>query len=378
MSANLLIKKSNNAWGEDGFLQVQSVSKKFGSDTVVSDLNLSIRRQEFFALLGSSGCGKSTLLRIMAGLETPTQGRILLDGQDITDVPAHQRPVNMMFQSYALFPHMNVTANIAYGLKREGRAKSEITERVAEVLDLVQMHSHARHMPAQLSGGQQQRVALARSLVKQPKLLLLDEPMSALDKQIRQKTQFELGSILYKVGVTCVMVTHDQEEAMTMADRLAVMSEGRIVQIGSPEQVYETPSTQFAAEFIGSTNVFAGVLSDRRGQVVCADFEAPLDLGEMEQSAKIGQALRVSVRPERIRMQLAAPDIKAPPVNAALGTVAQIGYMGSYTLFYVTLVSGRTLVVNVPREVMMGFERAPDYDDTVLVQWSSRSMVRLA
>ena len=378
MSANPLIKKSNNALGEDGFLQVQSVSKKFGSDTVVSDLNLSIRRQEFFALLGSSGCGKSTLLRIMAGLETPTQGRILLDGQDITDVPAHQRPVNMMFQSYALFPHMNVTANIAYGLKREGRAKSEITERVAEVLDLVQMHSHARHMPAQLSGGQQQRVALARSLVKQPKLLLLDEPMSALDKQIRQKTQFELGSILYKVGVTCVMVTHDQEEAMTMADRLAVMSEGRIVQIGSPEQVYETPSTQFAAEFIGSTNVFAGVLSDRRGQVVCADFEAPLDLGEMEQSAKIGQALRVSVRPERIRMQLAAPDIKAPPVNAALGTVAQIGYMGSYTLFYVTLVSGRTLVVNVPREVMMGFERAPDYDDTVLVQWSSRSMVRLA
>ncbi len=378
MSANPLIKKSNNALGEDGFLQVQSVSKKFGSDTVVSDLNLSIRRQEFFALLGSSGCGKSTLLRIMAGLEAPTQGRILLDGQDITDVPAHERPVNMMFQSYALFPHMNVTANIAYGLKREGRAKSEITERVAEVLDLVQMHSHARHMPAQLSGGQQQRVALARSLVKQPKLLLLDEPMSALDKQIRQKTQFELGSILYKVGVTCVMVTHDQEEAMTMADRLAVMSEGRIVQIGSPEQVYETPSTQFAAEFIGSTNVFAGVLSDRRGQVVCADFEAPLDLGEMEQSAKIGQALRVSVRPERIRMQLAAPDIKAPPVNAALGTVAQIGYMGSYTLFYVTLVSGRTLVVNVPREVMMGFERAPDYDDTVLVQWSSRSMVRLA
>ena len=378
MSANPLIKKSNNALGEDGFLQVQSVSKKFGSDTVVSDLNLSIRRQEFFALLGSSGCGKSTLLRIMAGLEAPTQGRILLDGQDITDVPAHERPVNMMFQSYALFPHMNVTANIAYGLKREGRAKSEITERVAEVLDLVQMHSHARHMPAQLSGGQQQRVALARSLVKQPKLLLLDEPMSALDKQIRQKTQFELGSILYKVGVTCVMVTHDQEEAMTMADRLAVMSEGRIVQIGSPEQVYETPSTQFAAEFIGSTNVFAGVLSDRRGQVVCADFEAPLDLGEMEQSAKIGQALRVSVRPERIRMQLAAPDIKAPPVNAALGTVAQIGYMGSYTLFYVTLVSGRTLVVNVPREVMMGLERAPDYDDTVLVQWSSRSMVRLA
>jgi putrescine transport system ATP-binding protein len=273
---------------------------------------------------------------------------------------------------------MNVTANIAYGLKREGRPKAEINERVAEVLELVQMHSHARHMPAQLSGGQQQRVALARSLVKQPKLLLLDEPMSALDKQIRQKTQFELGNILYKVGVTCVMVTHDQDEAMTMADRLAVMSEGRIVQIGSPEQVYETPATQFAAEFIGSTNVFAGVLADRRGQMVCADLEVPLDLGEARQDAQIGQAVRVSVRPERIRMQLASPQTKPPPANAALGTVAEIGYMGSYTLFYVTLESSRTLMVNVPREVMMGFERAPDYDDTVLLQWSSRSLVRLA
>jgi putrescine transport system ATP-binding protein len=378
MSAKPLLKKSSNALGEDGFLQVQSVSKQFGSTTVVSDLNLSIRRNEFFALLGSSGCGKSTLLRIMAGLETPTQGRIVLDGQDITDMPAHERPVNMMFQSYALFPHMNVTANIAYGLKREGRPKAEINERVAEVLELVQMHSHARHMPAQLSGGQQQRVALARSLVKQPKLLLLDEPMSALDKQIRQKTQFELGNILYKVGVTCVMVTHDQEEAMTMADRLAVMSEGRIVQIGSPEQVYETPATQFAAEFIGSTNVFAGVLADRRGQMVCADLAGPLDLGEVAKDAQIGQAVRVSVRPERIRMQLASPQTKPPPVNAALGTVAEIGYMGSYTLFYVTLASSRTLMVNVPREVMMGFERAPDYDDTVLLQWSSRSLVRLA
>ena len=378
MNAKSLLKKSSSALGEDGFLQVQSVSKQFGSTTVVSDLNLSIRRNEFFALLGSSGCGKSTLLRIMAGLETPTQGRIVLDGQDITDMPAHERPVNMMFQSYALFPHMNVTANIAYGLKREGRPKAEINERVAEVLELVQMHSHARHMPAQLSGGQQQRVALARSLVKQPKLLLLDEPMSALDKQIRQKTQFELGNILYKVGVTCVMVTHDQDEAMTMADRLAVMSEGRIVQIGSPEQVYETPATQFAAEFIGSTNVFAGVLADRRGQMVCADLEGPLDLGEAGQDAQIGQAVRVSVRPERIRMQLASPQTKPPPANAALGTVAEIGYMGSYTLFYVTLASSRTLMVNVPREVMMGFERAPVYDDTVLLQWSSRSLVRLA
>ena len=359
------------------FLQIQHIVKKFDDVFAVDDVSLDIAQGEIFALLGSSGCGKSTLLRMLAGFELPTSGQILLAGQDIVGLAPYERPINMMFQSYALFPHLTVWENVAFGLKRDGMPKGQIEERVTQMLDLVQLKPYAKRKPHQLSGGQQQRVALARSLAKRPKLLLLDEPLGALDAKLRQRTQLELVDIIERVGVTCVMVTHDQEEAMTMADRIAVMSEGRIVQIGSPEQVYETPATQFAAEFIGSTNVFAGVLADRRGQMVCADLEVPLDLGEPGPDAQMGQAVQVSVRPERIRMQLAVPDSKVPPANAALGTVAQIGYMGSYTLLYVTLASGRTLVVNVPREVMMGFERAPDYDDTVLLQWSSRSLVRL-
>ena len=365
--------------GEEGFLQIVDVSKKFGEVTVVDRLNLSVRRKEFFALLGSSGCGKSTLLRIMAGLETPSSGRVILDGQDITDLPAHRRPVNMMFQSYALFPHMNVSANVAYGLKREGVARPEREERVREVLELVQMGAYARHMPAQLSGGQQQRVALARSLVKSPKLLLLDEPMSALDKKIRQKTQFELGTILQKVGVTCVMVTHDQEEAMTMADRLAVMSEGAIVQLGTPENIYEAPSTRFAAEFIGSTNVFTSTLAQDGGsELHCGELERPLELGFAMANARQGHTVQVSIRPERIRLSLPASDAQAPANNRALGVVEQIGYMGSYTLYYLRLPSGRVVMVHVPREILFGFAHEPDYGDTLQLGWSVRSLVVLS
>ncbi len=221
--------------------------KKFGEATAVAGVNLSVARNELFALLGSSGCGKSTLLRMLAGFEEVTSGRIIIDGEDMAALPPYKRPVNMMFQSYALFPHMSVAANVAFGLKQEKIGPREIDERVADVLELVQMSKYAKRKPYQLSGGQQQRVALARSLVKRPKLLLLDEPMSALDKQIRQRTQIELVNILDKVGVTCMMVTHDQEEAMTMATRLAVMSEGRIVQLGTPHEVYEYPNTRFSA-----------------------------------------------------------------------------------------------------------------------------------
>jgi putrescine transport system ATP-binding protein len=332
-----------------------------------------------FALLGSSGCGKTTLLRMMAGLETPTAGRILLDGEDITDLPPFRRPVNMMFQSYALFPHMVVEANVAYGLKREGLPAKEIAERVADALDLVQMRDFARSRPEQLSGGQQQRVALARSLVKRPKLLLLDEPMSALDKNIRQRTQFELGSILYKVGVTCVMVTHDQEEAMTMADRLAVMSHGRIVQLGSPEEVYEAPNSRFAAEFIGSANIFAGtVRAEGSPDIDCADLSARLQLPN-PMNARAGHAVTVSLRPERIALALAAPGEKTGPgeINTTCGTVDQIGYMGSYTLYYVRIGEGRVVVVNVPRGMLMDLERQPDYGDPVRLRWSPRSLVLL-
>jgi putrescine transport system ATP-binding protein len=378
-----LLQKKTTQLGEEGFLRVVDVTKKFGEVTVVDKLSLSIRRNEFFALLGSSGCGKSTLLRIMAGLETPTSGHIILDGQDITEMPAHHRPVNMMFQSYALFPHMNVTNNVAYGLKRAGVASKEIAARVSDALDLVQMGNYARHMPSQLSGGQQQRVALARSLIKQPKLLLLDEPMSALDKKIRQKTQFELGSILYKVGVTCVMVTHDQEEAMTMADRLAVMSEGCIMQLGTPENVYEAPTSRFSAEFIGSTNVFSGELAEDGGSVVTSpDLQNSLELSYTMSNARKGHAVTVSIRPERVRLTVPGNGgVQAAPTdvnNSATGTVEQIGYMGSYTLYYVRLPSGRLIIANVPREVMVAFYKSPDYGDSVALQWSVRSLVVLS
>src|SRR5690606_202951 len=254
--------RSASSWSgvEDEFVRVDNLVKIFDDTVAVKSASLSVRRHEIFAILGSSGSGKSTLLRMLAGFEEATSGRIYLDNEDITDLPPYRRPVNMMFQSYALFPHMTVEANVAYGLKQEGVARNEIHERVFEALDLVQMAGFSRRKPHQLSGGQQQRVALARSLVKRPKLLLLDEPMSALDKKIRQKTQVELVQILEQVGVTCIMVTHDQDEAMTMADRLAVMSEGQIVQCGSPQEVYTFPNSRFVAGFIGSTNLFTGTI----------------------------------------------------------------------------------------------------------------------
>ena len=368
------------AAGPENFLQVINVIKKFGAVTVVNQLNLSIRQKEVFALLGSSGCGKSTLLRMMAGLETPTSGQILLDGQDITHMPPHERPVNMMFQSYALFPHMSVSSNVGYGLRCDRVAKAEIADRVSDALAMVQMSAYANHKPSQLSGGQQQRVALARSLVKQPKLLLLDEPMSALDKNIRQKTQFELGNILFKVGVTCVMVTHDQEEAMTMADRIAVMDQGHIVQVGSPEQVYEAPSSRFAAEFIGSTNILNGaVVTPGSSELRCAEISNGLRLPNPI-GLRAGHELMVTVRPERISMVMgaegqAAEDAGEP--NSVLGVVEQIAYMGSYTLFHVRLACGRVLVVNTSRGVLMAFPRQPDYRDTVLLKWSPKSMIVL-
>ncbi len=359
------------------------VSMQFGSATAVDRLDLSIRQNELFALLGSSGCGKSTLLRMLAGLQAPTAGRIWLDGEDITHLPAHKRPVNMMFQSYALFPHMTAAANVAYGLKREGVPAREAQQRVDDALDLVQMRPYAQRMPSQLSGGQQQRVALARSLVKRPKLLLLDEPMSALDKKIRQETQFELGNILSKVGVTCVLVTHDQEEAMTMADRIAVMSAGRIVQMGSPEEIYEAPHSRFAAEFIGSTNIFEGTLAAGAStRVDCADLALPLALTSPP-SLQAGAALSLSLRPERIAMSLdAAVDPAALGVNAAVGSVEQIAYMGSYSLYHVRL-SGpgpgiaRLLVVSVSRAELSRLPRRPDYDDTVQLRWPADALVVL-
>ncbi|MFC5431453.1 ABC transporter ATP-binding protein [Paraburkholderia denitrificans] len=359
----------------DAFVRIENVVKKFGDSTAVDHVSLNIAKNELFALLGSSGCGKSTLLRMLAGLETATSGRIFVDGEDLATLPPYRRPVNMMFQSYALFPHMSVESNVAFGLKQEGVPKNEIRERVADALNLVQMSRYARRKPHQLSGGQQQRVALARSLVKRPKLLLLDEPMSALDKKIRQKTQLELANIIEKVGVTCVMVTHDQEEAMTMANRLAVMSEGRIVQIGSPSQVYEFPNSRFSAEFIGSTNLFEGnVVEDEPDHIFVEseDLETRMYVSHGI-TGPLGMPVGISVRPERVRVTREKP---ASQHNWARGVVTNVAYMGSYSLYHVRLPGGKVVVSNLSSSHLTS-DDAPVWNDDVYVSWSPASGVVL-
>ncbi|CAM2144210.1 putrescine ABC transporter ATP binding subunit [Pararobbsia alpina] len=353
------------------FIRIDNVVKKFGDSVAVDNVSLSIRKNELFALLGSSGCGKSTLLRILAGFETATSGRVFVDGQDLATMPPYKRPVNMMFQSYALFPHMSVEGNIAFGLKQEGVPRAEIRERVKDALDLVQMGRFAQRKPHQLSGGQQQRVALARSLVKRPKLLLLDEPMSALDKQIRAKTQLELVNIIDKVDVTCVMVTHDQEEAMTMASRLAVMSEGRIVQVGTPNEVYEYPNTRFSAQFIGSTNLFDGhVVEDEPDHIYveCADLPVRMHISHGI-TGPLGMPVSISIRPERVLVSTAKPEGND---NYARGAVSNVAYMGSYTLYHVKLDSGKVVVANLSSSRLMQ-QGAPAYGDEVYVTWSASS-----
>ncbi|AET89031.1 spermidine/putrescine ABC transporter ATPase subunit [Burkholderia sp. YI23] len=360
---------------DDGFVRIVDVVKKFGETTAVRGVNLSVKKGELFALLGSSGCGKSTLLRMLAGLETVTEGQILIDGEDLAKMPPYNRPVNMMFQSYALFPHMSVESNVAYGLKQEGVKGGELKDRVHNALSLVQMAQYAKRKPHQLSGGQQQRVALARSLVKRPKLLLLDEPMSALDKQIRQRTQIELVNILDSVGVTCIMVTHDQEEAMTMANRLAVMSEGQIVQLGTPHEVYEYPNSRFSAQFIGSTNLFDGnVVEDEPDHVFVESTELPVRLYVSHGiTGPLGMPVTISVRPERIALTRKPPE---GAYNWGRGKVTNIAYMGGYTLYHVTLDSGKVVVANLS-SLAIGEIDSPTFDDEVYVRWSASAGVVL-
>jgi putrescine transport system ATP-binding protein len=329
---------------DNPFLRIEGITRRFDEVVAVNDIHLDIRRGEIFALLGSSGCGKTTLLRMLGGFETPTSGRILLEGQDITGLPPYERPINMMFQSYALFPHLTVFDNIAFGLKRDGLPKADIAARVEQMLDLVQLKPYAKRKPHQLSGGQQQRVALARSLAKRPKLLLLDEPLAALDKKLRERTQLELVNILRKVGVTCVMVTHDQEEAMTMADRIAVMRDGRFLQLGTPIEIYEHPQSRFIADFIGNVNLFDGKLvTDEPDHCEVQTAEGLFHIGHGI-SGTLGMELGVALRPEKMML---TEGHHSHPYNAFQATISGRSYMGSYTAYELQLPSQRRVRVTV-------------------------------
>jgi putrescine transport system ATP-binding protein len=332
------------ATNDKAFVQIRDVVKDFGGGSpAVNNVSVDIARGEIFALLGPSGCGKTTLLRMVAGFETPTAGTIVLDGLDLDALPPYLRPINMMFQSYALFPHLTVWDNVAFGLKREGMGREAIAERVEQMLKLVQLQRYGKRKPHQLSGGQQQRVALARSLAKRPKLMLLDEPLAALDKKLREETQIELANIIRQVGVTCVMVTHDQEEAMTMADRLAVMSEGKILQVGTPTEVYETPATRFVADFIGNVNLMDGtVVVDERDfvEIDCGFCRHRVGHGI---TGTLGMPVTVALRPEKIRLRKARPQGE---VNHVEGKVCDLSYFGSFTVYSLELAGGRRLKVS--------------------------------
>jgi putrescine transport system ATP-binding protein len=320
----------------------ENVTKRFGDFTAVDNLSLKVYEREFFALLGASGCGKSTLLRMLAGFEEPSSGRILLDGQDMRGIPPYRRPVNMMFQSYALFPHMTVEANVAFGLKQDGMPKPKIEARVAEMLNLVKLTQFAKRKPHQLSGGQRQRVALARSVAKRPKVLLLDEPLGALDKKLREETQFELMDLQQELGLTFMVVTHDQEEAMTMADRIAIMDKGEVMQVATPTEIYEAPASRFVADFVGNVNLFEGRVVNRDTRGIRIESTSGLTIQtENAGDAEPGKEVWFAIRPEKVRVSSKKPATDG--VNSAEGEVWDIGYLGDMTVYHVRLGDGRVV-----------------------------------
>lgn len=354
---------------EKPYVRIEKVTKRFGDFTAVDDVSLSIYRGEFFSLLGGSGSGKTTLLRMLAGFERPTEGKIFIDGVDMSNVPPYERPVNMMFQSYALFPHMSVEANIAFGLHQDKVGKAEIAERVADALNLVQLGQFGKRKPHQLSGGQRQRVALARALVKRPKLLLLDEPLGALDKKLREQTQFELVNIQEKVGITFVVVTHDQEEAMTMSSRIAVMNRGYIAQIGTPTEIYEYPNSRFTAEFIGSVNMFHGrVLESEPDHSLIRSDEANCDLYVSHPGHLApGTECWVAVRPEKVTITKDAP-AGSDGRNQATGVVKEIAYLGDVSIYEILLDTGKRVRVTAPM-VTRRTEMPITWEDRVYLSW---------
>jgi putrescine transport system ATP-binding protein len=357
----------------DGYLRTEQLVKRFDGVAAVDEVSLSIKKGEIFALLGSSGCGKSTLLRMLAGFEKPTSGAVILNGVDIASFAPYERPINMMFQSYALFPHLTVWDNIAFGLKREGMPKAQIRTRVEEMLNLVQMSALANRKPHQLSGGQQQRVALARSLAKKPQLLLLDEPLGALDRKLRERTQFELVNIIESVGVTCVMVTHDQEEAMTMASRIAVMSHGRVLQVGTPKEIYEHPNCRFVADFIGNVNLFEGRLTlDEADRCEVTTEHGVVGVGHGVSGA-FGMAVGVAVRPEKIHIAKERPPVSQ---NLFTGKVREIAYFGSYNTFIVEMPAGGTVKITESNATRHE-GNAISWDDAVFFWWDDSAPIVL-
>jgi putrescine transport system ATP-binding protein len=357
------------------FIRIKGVSKRFGDFIAVDNVDLDIEQGELFSILGGSGCGKTTLLRMLAGFEIPSSGTIEIDGVDVTNQAPYDRPVNMMFQSYAVFPHMNVQKNVAYGLRKEGVRRAEIEKRVDEMLELVQLSDFKNRKPDQLSGGQGQRVALARALIKRPKVLLLDEPLAALDKKLREKTQFELMNIQDELGITFVVVTHDQEEAMTLSGRIAVMDKGQFQQVGTPKEIYEFPNNRFVADFIGTINTFEAVVtvvgsdeiqaySDEAGEVLTA-------LGR--QLVDVGQTIEIAVRPEKIFVTKDKPDNDDVCVE---GVVDDLGYLGNRSLYRIKLGSGKVVQVSSQNR-RRSVTRFLEWDDKVWLSWRPRSAVVL-
>ena len=369
---------SVNPWldpSQKPYIQIENVTKKFGDFTAIDNLNLDIYKNEFFSLLGPSGCGKTTLLRMLAGFEKVTNGRILLDGEDISEIPPHLRPINMMFQSYALFPHMTVEKNIAFGLKQDNLPPNEINQRVEEMLQLVELTDFAKRKPNQLSGGQSQRVALARSLAKRPKLLLLDEPLGALDKRLREQTQFELMDIQEKLEVTFVIVTHDQEEAMTVSSRIGVMDSGNLIQVATPTEIYEAPVNKDVADFIGDVNILRGIYKGQNdvGTQLHSDDSDSIVFATQEVGASTGDEMWFAIRPEKLEISKKKPTDQHNILN---GRIEDIAYGGSFSTYHVRLDNGRILKAIRANRVRTE-EHHLTWEDEVYLHWAPHSAVDL-
>jgi putrescine transport system ATP-binding protein len=372
-------KKEDKPWlnpNAAAQIVINGVSKSYGGFTAVDAVSLSIHKGEMFALVGASGCGKTTLLRMLAGFADPTAGRISIDGVEMTGVPPHERPVNMMFQSYALFPHMSVEKNVGYGLKRLDLDRATKKQRIQEALEMVQLPHLAQRRPHQLSGGQRQRVALARALIRRPKVLLLDEPLSALDKKLREQTQFELMDLQYQVGITFIVVTHDQDEAMALATRIAVMDRGKVIQVGTPAEIYEFPQTRFVADFVGTTNLFEGTVSACEPgctTVSCVETGCDLWVDDVGRFAP-GQKVLVALRPEKIRLSKQANSVAR--VNQLKGVVWELGYLGNRSTYQIKTASGKLVTVFAQNEQRTS-QWTIDWSDEVYVSWPADAAVLL-